>query len=285
MKHLFLLLCGFCIAPLALADGHGPVFGLATPTNSQGEWSFDTGVFGRSNDFGSQAFFRGLVGYGLTPHLTLVLTAPVVAGDLSLTPTRIQPGADFDAGLKWRFQHRATKVGTRIESTAFASLVAPGPQSGYANIATTNAPGFMFGAVTGLASRSHYVWLGATFTKFFEHSGSKRPDVLDYSLVYGYRPSAWRRPPDKWDWRLFAELVGEHSDRFVASGVAVPQTQAHQVFIGPTLLGIYRNYTISFGAQAPVYQSVGSHFPHERVRFAVNFSYLLFQHSHEGKDK
>src|SRR5947209_4388605 len=107
MKRLFLLFCGFCIAPFAQADGHGPVFGLATPTNSQGEWSLDTGVFGRANDFGTQASVRELIGYGVTPHLTLVLTAPAVAGDLNLTPTRIQPGADFDAGIKWRFQHRA----------------------------------------------------------------------------------------------------------------------------------------------------------------------------------
>src|SRR5215472_15227491 len=106
MKHLLLLLCAFSVVPCALADGHGPVFGLATPTNSQGEWSFDTGVFGRSNDFGSQASVRELVGYGVTPHLTLVLMAPIVTGNLNLTPTRIQPGADFDAGLKWRFQHR-----------------------------------------------------------------------------------------------------------------------------------------------------------------------------------
>jgi hypothetical protein len=280
MRCLLWFFCGLFLAPLARADGHGPVFGLATPTNSKGEWSFDTGLFGRSNDFGSQVSLRGLVGYGFTPHLTLSLTAPAVMGDQTLTPTRIQPGADFDATLKWRFQHRATKVGTRIESTAFAGLVVPGPQSGYPNIITTHTPGTMFGAVTGMASRSHYVWLGTTFTKFYEYSGAKRPDVLDYSLVYGYRPQKWRRSPDKWDWRFFAELVGEHSGRFLQAGVAVPQTQAHQLFLGPSLLGIYRNYTISFGAQAPIYQSIGSQFPHERVRFAVNFSYLLFEHHH-----
>jgi hypothetical protein len=285
MKLLFTLLCCLCLVPNAIADGHGPVFGLATPTNSQGEWSFDTGVFGRANDFGSEASFRELIGYGFTPHVTLFVSAPAVSGSLHLTPTRIQPGADFDATLKWRFQHRATKVGTRIESTLFAGAVAPGPQSGFQNIVTTNAPGTMFGAVTGMASRSHYVWLGATFTKFYQHSGSKRPDVFDYSLVYGYRPPKWRRPPDKWDWRFFAELVGEHSDRFVQGGVAVPQTQAHQVFLGPSLLGIHRNYTISFGAQAPIYQSTGSLYPRERVRFAVNFSYLLFQHSHQEKSQ
>jgi len=277
------LLCLFgslFFAPCVFAEGHGPLFGLATPTNSKGEWSFDSGLFGRSNDFGSQASFRELIGYGFTPHFSALVTAPVVVGKLELTPTRIQTGSDFDATVRWRFQHRATRVGTRIESTLFAGIAAPGPQSAFHNLITSNAPGTMFGAVTGIASRSHYLWLGATFTKFYEHSGSKRPDVFDYSLVYGYRPPKWRRSPDRWDWRMFAELVGEHSDRFVLAGLAIPQTQAHQVFLGPSLLGIYRNYTVGFGAQAPIYQSTGSLYPRERVRFAVNFSYLLFQHKH-----
>jgi hypothetical protein len=171
----------------AAASGHGPVFGLATPTNSQGE--FDEGIFGRSTSVGSQASIRELLGYGFTPHLTVSFTLPAVVGNATLPPTRIQPGDDFDSTLAWRFQHRATKVGTRLESTAFGGLVAPGPQSGFKGVAhTSNAPGMMLGAVTGMASRSHYFWLGGTYTKLFEHDGDKRPDVLDYSLVYGYRP-------------------------------------------------------------------------------------------------
>src|ERR1700674_2036158 len=143
MKRTTILIFAVLALPwCVLADGHGPVFGLATPTNSKGEWSFDSGVFGRTNSFDSQASFRELVGYGITPHLTLSFTATVVFGNASLTPTRIQPGDDFDAKLAWRFQHRATKGGTRFESTAFVGLVAPGPQSGFATIGhTTNAPG------------------------------------------------------------------------------------------------------------------------------------------------
>ena len=281
-RGALVLLATFLLPSCGFADGHGPVFGLATPTNSKGEWSFDSGVFGRTNSFGSQASFRELIGYGLTPHVTLSFTAPVIFGSMSLTPTRIQAGDDFDAKLAWRFQHRATKVGTRFESTAFVGLAVPGPQPGFAGIAhTTNAPGTMLGAVTGMASRSNYIWIGSAFTKFYERNGNRRPDVLDYSLVYGYRPSKWRRPPDKWDWRVFGELVGERSSRFVQASAAVSETQAHQVFVGPTALGIYRNYTVSFGAQFPIYRDVGSLFPKERVRFAINFSYLLFQHSKE----
>lgn len=281
MKFAVVLFAVVGLPALAIAAAHGPVFGLATPTNSQGEWSFDEGIFGRNTSLGTQASIRGLVAYGFTPHLTLSFTLPAVVGDTPLPPTRIQPGADFESTLAWRFKHSATKVGTRIESTAFAGLVVPGPQSGFNGVVdTTKAPGTMFGAVTGLASRSHYLWLGSTFTKFYEHNGDRRPDVLDYSLVYGYRPPKWRRPPDKWDWRLFGELVGERSNRFFQANVPVANTQAHQVFLGPTALGIFHNYTVSFGAQFPIYQNVGSAFQKERVRFAVNFSYLLFQHGH-----
>jgi hypothetical protein len=281
MKRVIVLFFALGVPLFAPAAAHGPVFGLATPTNSQGEWSFDEGVFGRNTSLGSQASLRGLIGYGVTPHVTLSFTVPVVVGDTSLPPTRIQPGDDFDTTVAWRFQHRATKVGTRFESTAFAGLAVPGPQSGFKGIGhTTNTPGTMFGVVSGMASRSNYLWLGSTYTKFYQHDGNKRPDVLNYSLVYGYRPPKWRRTPDKWDWRLFAELVGERSDRFQQANFTVPNTDAHQVFLGPTALGIFHNYTVSFGAQFPIYQDVGSAFPKERFRFAVNFSYLLFQHGH-----
>lgn len=282
MKRAMLSVLAFCVMPVfGMAASHGPVFGLATPTNSQGEYSFDFGVFGRSSGAGSLGSFRALIGYGFTPHLTLSFTAPVVLGDATLPPTRIQPGDDFDITVAWRFHHNPTRVGTRFESTAFAGLVVPGAQSGFKGVAhTTNAPGTMVGVVTGMASRSHYLWAGGTFTKFCEQGGDRRPNVFDYSLVYGYRPPAWRKPPDKWDWRLFGELVGERSNRFLQANATVAETQAHQVFLGPSALGIYRNYTISFGVQFPVYQSVGARFPKEQVRFAVNLSYLLFQHSH-----
>jgi hypothetical protein len=281
MRKVFAVAFLALIASFAHGAGHGPVFGLATPTNSQGEWSFDLGAFGRANATGSQVSPRGLIAYGFTPHLTLSVTVPGVIGSANLPPTRIQPGADFDSTLAWRFYHNTTRVGTRFESTAFAGLAVPGPQANFGGtIHVTNAPGNMIGAVTGVASRSHYAWLGATFTHFYERNNEQRPNVFNYSLVYGYRPLRWRKEPDKWDWRLFAELTGERSGSFVQAGANIPGTEAHQVFLGPSALGIYRNYTVSFGAQAPVYRDVGPLFSKERVRFAMNFSYLLFQHSH-----
>ena len=107
MKYTFVVIVVLALPLSLFADGHGPVFGLATPTNSKGEWSFDSGVFARSNSFDTQASFREQIGYGFTPHLSLFFTAPVVFGYAVLTPTRIQPCDDFDAKLAWRFQHRA----------------------------------------------------------------------------------------------------------------------------------------------------------------------------------
>jgi hypothetical protein len=167
MRRAAFLLVVLVVPAFAFASGHGPLFGLATPTNSQGEWSFDEGIFGRASSDSVQASARGLLGYGFTAHLTLFLTLPVVVASATLPPTRIQPGDDFDSTLAWRFQHRATKVGTRTESTAFASFAVPGPQSGFKGVAhTSNTPGLMLGAVTGTASRSNYLWLGGVHRVF-----------------------------------------------------------------------------------------------------------------------
>lgn len=282
MKQLFVLvLITATLAPYAFASGHGPLFGYATPTNSKGEWSFDAGLFSRAAGGDAQVTARGLIGYGFTPHLMLQVATPAVLANASLPPTRLMPADEFEATMAWRFHHRASAVGTRFESTAFGGLIAPGSQAGTGTFANlSKAPGLMAGAVTGIASRSHYVWVGASFTKFFESGGDRRPDVLSYSLVYGYRPESWRREADKWDWRLFAEMTGERSSRFLQSGSIVANSQAHQVFLGPSALGIYKNYAVEFGAQLPVYQHVGPFLTKERARVAVNVSYFLFQGQH-----
>ena len=57
MKRALILLVVLA-SSYANAANHGPVFGLATPTNSQGEWSFDQGVFDRTTSLGSQASFE-----------------------------------------------------------------------------------------------------------------------------------------------------------------------------------------------------------------------------------
>jgi hypothetical protein len=282
-KVLFAFAFVFVAGP-AFGSGHGPVFGYATPTNSKGEWSFDFALAGRNSVAGNQLTSRAIVGYGFTPHFMLSVSAPALLANASLPPTRLQAGDDFETNVAWRFHHNASKVGTRFESTAFGGLIVPGPQTGSGLIGSLKrAPGFTGGVVTGMASRSNYVWLGGSYSRYVERAGDRRPDVFSYSLVYGYRPPSWRKEPQFWDWRVFGELTGERPGRALSSGFVAQGTEAHQVFVGPSMLGIKKNYAVEFGVQFPVYRNVGALLPKERVRFVMNFSYFLFQHQHDQK--
>ena len=115
---------------------------------------------------------------------------------------------------------------------------------------------------------------------FAERQGDQRPSIYSASLVYGYRPPAWRDDEHKWDWRIFAEMSGEHVGALERAGTLMPGSDANQIFLGPTVLGIYKFFGISGGAQFPLYRDVGRMYPRERMRLAINASYFLFSHSH-----
>lgn len=278
------LLCVIVLLSLSLqasATGHGPVFGYATPTNSQGEWSFDFGLLERNTALGSQLTARSMFTYGFTPHLQIAFTTPALLTNSDMPSSRIAGGDDFESNVGWRFHHQAKDVGTRFESTVFGGIVVPGPQTGSGIVGSQKrVPGVNMAVVTGLASRSHYVWLGGGYTRFMERDGDRKPDTLSYSLVYGYRPLRLRKDYPFWDWRVFAELTGERDTRVLQAGTVIPCTEAHQVFLGPSTLGIYKSFAVEGGVQFPIYRSVGFLFPRERVRVAVNVSYFLFQHRH-----
>jgi hypothetical protein len=267
-------------ATQVFASGHGPVFGYATPTNSRGEWSIDLGVTGRNSEAGGDASVRAMLSYGFTPHLMLSVSAPAALSKAATTPSRLMSGHDFESDLSWRFHHNPSKVGTRFESTVFGGLLMPGADSTSGVMGQLKrAPGLNMGGATGMASRGHYLWIGGAFARYLEKDGDRRPDVLSYSLVYGYRPPAWRKDSG-WDWRLFAEMTGERSYHIRHSGLMMPGTDANQLFLGPSALGIRKNYAIEGGVQFPVYRDVGTLLPRERVRWVVNFSYFIFQHGH-----
>jgi hypothetical protein len=264
----------------AFASGHGPVFGLATPTNGQGAWSFDFAVMGRIGEEDDGAMSRVMLGYGFTPDLQITLSAPVVFSTAPLPPGRMTgmmpASGDFEAMLGWRFHRQGVDVGTRFESTAYASVILPGPQRPAGVAGELNrAPGTFLGAVTGVASRSHYLWGGLGYTRFAERGGDRRPDIFAYSAVWGYRPPALRKDYPHWDWRVMAELTGERSGRMLHTGVPMPGTGGHQILLGPSALGLYKNYGISGGVQFPIYRDFPAAQPRERVRYAVNFSYFF----------
>jgi hypothetical protein len=264
------------LAQIVKAADHGPVFGLATPTNPQGGWSFDLGVNGRS---GIASVLEAELGYGLTQNIKLTVSAPVVfqpdpyprSSVTSNTPI----SGDFSGLVWWRFQKKDF-AGKRMETTAVAGALVPGPQQEAGLYRGLNSgPGYLVGAVTGIASRSQYVWVGSSYQRYAEAKGDRRPDLLTSTAVYGYRPFSWRTDYPRWDWRVFGEFTGERTGTLQRQNYELPGTGASQMFFGPSVLGVYRAIGIEAGMQFPVYSNAGPLFPKERYRFAVNFAYFF----------
>ena len=249
-----------------LASGHGPVFGLATPTNPQGGWSLDLNLMGRGS---SGLMFRPALGYGITENLKVAVSAPVMLRTDRFAPSRMSAFTSMSGDVEgigiWRFHRQDTGVGSRFESAAIGGVLVPGPQD-YGM--SKSGPGVLMGGVTGVASRSHYAWGGATYQRYSARNGERRPDLWFYSFAYAYRPPSWRTDSG-WDWRIFGEMTGERSGRTPRVG------RSHQVFVGPTTLGVYKNIAVSAGVQVPVYREASPLYPRERVRFALNFAYFF----------
>ena len=266
------------ISGIALAADHGPVFGYATPVNSQRELSLDSGIFGRYGSRGTQFSTGSLFGYGVTPHLTVSAFLPASFGRGSLPESRMTDGGEWYAGASWRFLHSVTTVGKRIESTASLGLVVPGPQQDSGILGTLHrAPGVAGSVATGFASRSQYLWAGGGYTGFAERSGDRRPDTISWSGVYGYRPAKLRRGYDQWDYRGFAEFTGEHTGNVRSNRFIVPGSSTTSLWLGPTVLAIFKDVAISGGLQAPLFRDASdSLYGREHIRFAINFSYLKY---------
>jgi hypothetical protein len=262
----------------AVAAGHGPVFGLATPTNPKGGWSLDTSLMGRYGD-GGGTMFRGTLGYGITENFKVAVSGPLVFHaepfPLARTAAFTPMGSDFEGLALWRFHRRDTGVGSRFETTAVGGLLVPGPQDAAGPLKGLHSGvGGLAGIVTGIASRSHYAWAGVSYQRYSGSAGDRRPDLLSYTLAYAYRPRSWRTDTG-WDWRVFGELTGERAGSIRRAGMSLPDSTSNQVFVGPTTLGVYKNIAVSAGVQFPVYRNTGRIYGRERVRFALNFSHFF----------
>ena len=122
----------FVCAAISNGSGHGPVFGLATPTNGKGGWSLDLGTMGRTGTDGIGIMSRAMLAYGITEDLQVSISGPVVFSSARLEPGRVTAmmpaNGDFEAIGAWRFQRRDTSVGSRIETTVYAGAILPGAQ-------------------------------------------------------------------------------------------------------------------------------------------------------------
>lgn len=240
-------LCVLLLAPRsALANGHGPLFGLATPTNGEGGWTLDTTFMGRGGGGDNASAFGTMLTYGITPDLQISGFAPALLTTTSLSPsqmTSMMPAGSgaYEGLLAWRFQRDDFAPGSRYESTAYAGLLLPGPQNPAGLQGKLGwAPGFYTALTSGLASRSNYLWYGAGFTHYAMADGDRRSDYLFYSLVYGYRPEALRADYPHWDGRFFLEMTGEHFDRVTFNGVPLSGTAGDDLFLGQPRSGSTR---------------------------------------------
>ena len=106
--------------------------------------------------------------------------------------------------------------------------------------------------------------------------------MSSFSLVYGYRPPAWRLDYPKPDLRLFVEAVGDSTERTRRSHTPIADSGGRVMLVGPTALLLYKAYAFEGGALFPVYQRMNGTQPPERFRFGVNVTYFFWPGKQKG---
>lgn len=257
------------------AQGHGPVFGLSTPTLRKGGWSVDNGFMGQLVGEHEMVMFRPMVSYGITQHVQLSASLPLpIYTSQGMAPARVatrMPAApDVELTLGWRFQAKELGIGSRYESTAYFLLDYPTDET---RMGLRTAPGAGLAVATGFVSRGLYAWLGGMYRRYMTPTGptADHPgDVAMYSAVIGIRPRSMQREYPHADWRLFIEAVGEVTQRSELAGAPRASSGGHQFFVGPTLLGLYKGWGISGGPIFPVYQQLNGTQPRDKVRLGLD---------------
>ena len=268
------------IAPrAAVASGHGPVFGAATPTLGKGGWQLDQAWFGRAVEGSNtdEQLLRTMIGFGITEDLQVSASVPIRLEASSLMSrgrmvSMMSSAREVEAGVAWRFQRRIAGVGTRFESTVSGGVGLPLEK--YSPDGMRAAPSAHLSAATGYVSRAQYIWFGGGYQKHRKTDFDQVGSVKYVTAVYGYRPRFLRLDYPKPDLRFFVEAMAERSERGKHFGFDMLSTGGDAVFVGPTALLLYKAYAISGGVTFPAYQRTTSF--RERRRFAVNVSYFFW---------
>lgn len=275
--------CGALLALLAAmaaggtpagAQGHGPIYGLSTPTLGQGGWSLDVGTMARFFDGARALMVRPMLSYGVTADLQVFGSVPLpVARAASASAvrgfTRMPATRDLEVGLGWRPQRSGLGVGSRHETTLWVALDQPLDRT-RRGVAT--APGVFGAVVTGYASRTLYAWAGMAYRRYATAAGDRPGDVAMSSLVLGYRPRFLRADYPHPDWRGFVEVVAERIGRDQLGGLPLADTGGRQVYLAVTALGLYGWWGISGGPAIRLFQEMNGQGPPEPLRFAVNLT-------------
>ena len=283
MRAQILLTCCLLAASAwpAAANGHGPVFGAATPTLGKGGWQLDQAWMGRLGEArgDDEQMLRTMISFGITEDLQISGSLPITLDSTVYMPrgrmmAMMASSQDVEAIVGWRFQRRDVSPGARLESTLYAGATAP--LQSYRKDGMKAAPPLHISAATGYASRVHYVWVGGGYQKPGERDGDRVGDSAFYSVVYGFRPPALQLDYPKPDLRFFVEAVGEHTARGQHHGFEMVSSGGQSLLVGPTLLLLYKAYGLEGGMLFPVYQRTNG-LPEERFRFAVNASYFFWR--------
>lgn len=276
-KYLFIIIASFPFVKIN-AQGHGPLYGLQTPTLAKGGFDFNAAAMSIATENDQSFMIRYVWSYGITEDVQVNITTPTVINRLSIpTGTRgnsnMPANGDIEASIWYRFFSNAFGVGKRIESTAILSASAPTEK----NKGQTKVTNSVHAAVsTGYASRTWYAWVGGGYQYYFQKGTDQLGDLPYGSLVVGYRPNLFMGDYPKPDWRIFVESLVEFPGSNKFEGQLTPLAErGKKVMIGPSFLGLYGAWGLSFGALFPAYQDINQNLAKEKYRLSFNISYWL----------
>jgi len=262
------------------------VFGGATPTLPKGGWSFDQAWMGQvlKGPADAGALLRSMIGFGITEKIQISGSLPIALGSSNALPSgrmmaSMSGNPDFEALLGWRFHTRPVGQGARVESTVYVGGLVP-LDSTRGGVSTS--PGGYVAIASGYASRSHYFWAGASHERHAGRFADRQGAVTSLSVVYGYRPPAWRLEYPKPDLRFFLEATADNTGHAVDDGRVMKDTGGRVALVGPTMLLLYKAYALEGGVLFPVYQRTKGSQPEERFRFGLNFTYFFFPGKGKG---
>ncbi|EIJ39382.1 hypothetical protein JoomaDRAFT_2400 [Galbibacter orientalis DSM 19592] len=270
----------FGLSPLSTlnAQGHGPLYGLQTPTLAKGGVDLNVAGMSLGTENETSYMMRYLFSYGITEDLQVNLTTPTMIERFDNAPrtrgnSNMPANGDIEASLWYRFFSNAFGVGKRFESTAILSVSTPTDDvRGQVNVGNS-----VHGAIsTGYASRTWYAWLGGGYQYYFERNKEQLGDLPYASAVVGYRPNIFKGDYPKPDWRVFVESLAEFpGDNQYLGQQDFNGSRSKKVLVGPSFLGLYGAWGISFGALFPVVQDLTPSAVKEKYRVSVNLSYWL----------
>lgn len=257
--------------------GHGPAFGLATPTGGQGALTYNLTSMALVHGDGDGGLMLRHT-WTFSPHhrfqLNLSMPTPVRK---HTNPPRTRGGSlmpgfgDIELSGLWRFHLRHLDVGDRFETTLIAGGSYPTEERrgeirvGY---------GGHLAAVTGYASRTVYAWVGGGLQRYEAREGDRLADVRYATGVLGWRPPLFGHDYPRPDWRIFVEGVFEDIGRHQRDGVPDEASYGRKLLLGPSVLGLHGPWGVSLGALLPVWEDLNlEEAASERVRLVLNLSF------------